>query len=57
MIGQVRDIVNQAESLNALRDDLLTAYADLDNRELVKVMALAFATADLSGRFDVDAGG
>ena len=57
MIGQVRDLVNQAESLDALRDDLLTAYADLDNRELVKVMALAFAAADLSGRFDVDAGG
>jgi len=57
MVGTIADKVDKATSLEALRDDLLNSYADLDNRELVQVMALAFAAADLAGRFDVDAGG
>lgn len=42
-----------ADNLAALRDDLLASYGDLDTEDMVKVMALGFAAAELSGRFDV----
>jgi phage gp29-like protein len=57
LVSTIQLKVEQAESLEALRDDLLNGYGDLDNGELSKVMALAFAAADLSGRFDVSEGG
>lgn len=53
-VDAIQAKVERAESLEALRDDLLSSYADLDHAELVKVMALGFATADLAGRFDVE---
>lgn len=53
MVDTIRGKVDQADSLEALRDELLNGYGDLDSGELTKVMALAFAAADLSGRFDV----
>jgi phage gp29-like protein len=53
MVDQVRAIVDQAETLEQLRDQLLNGYAHLDNKDLIKVMQLAFAAADLAGRFDV----
>jgi phage gp29-like protein len=52
LIDRVRGLVDSADSLDALRDDLLAAYGDLDTRELTNVMALAFACADLAGRHD-----
>jgi phage gp29-like protein len=52
LIDQVRQRVDRAESLDALRDDLLAAYGDLDTPELTNVMTLAFACADLAGRHD-----
>ncbi|MEF3074111.1 DUF935 domain-containing protein [Methylobacter sp. Wu1] len=48
--------VEQADSLEALRDELLSSYGAMDSGELVKVMQLAFAAAELSGRFDVENG-
>lgn len=44
--------MDRADSLDALRDDLLAAYGDLDTADLTNVMALAFACADLAGRYD-----
>jgi len=52
-IGVLRAKVDSADSLDSLQADLLNSYGDLDSTELVKVMALAFACSDLSGRFDV----
>lgn len=52
LIAHLRQLTDQAESLDALRDALLAAYGDLDTQELTNVMAMAFATADLAGRFD-----
>jgi phage gp29-like protein len=49
-------MVDQAESLEDLRDRLLNAYGDLPSEDMGNVMALAFAAADLAGRFDVDNG-
>lgn len=56
-VDVLRGKVEKADSLVALRDDLLAAYGEMDSSELTKVMAVAFATADLSGRFDVREGG
>lgn len=53
MVDTIRAKVDRADSLEALRDELLSSYGDLDSKELSKHMALAFAAADLSGRFDV----
>lgn len=57
VLDKVRELVDNAESLEGLRDDLLAAYGDLDSSELVKVMELAFIAADLSARYDVQEGG
>jgi len=53
MVDQVAALAAKAESLEALRDQLLDSYGDLDSGSLTSVMTLAFAAADLSGRFDV----
>jgi phage gp29-like protein len=56
-VDVLRAKVDGADSLDSLQADLLNSYGDLDSGELVKVMALAFACSDLSGRFDVSEGG
>ena len=48
--------VDGADSLEGLRDDLLSMYGDLPGEDMVKVMQTAFACADLAGRFDVERG-
>lgn len=53
MVDQVAALAAESESLEILRDKLLASYGDLDSSSLNRVMALAFAAADLSGRFDV----
>lgn len=55
-MDKVLAMIDGAESLEQLRDMLLNAYGDLDTDAMANVMALAFAAADLAGRFDVDAG-
>lgn len=54
MVDQIAAFAEQAESLEALRDRLLGAYGDLDSEKLTNVMAMGFAAAELSGRFDVE---
>lgn len=53
LVGQVRELVNKAESMEQLREMLLDAYEGLDAGQLSKIMALGIATANLAGRFDV----
>lgn len=53
MLEKLRGIVNHADSLESLRDDLLASFADLPSDELVKVMAAGFALAELAGMSDV----
>ena len=53
MVDQIRTLVDQAETLEELRDTLLSSYGHIDNTKLINVMQIAFATADLAGRFDV----
>jgi phage gp29-like protein len=49
----IKRIVDEAQSLEGLRDALLAAYGDLPTGQLAEVMAMGFAAADLAGRFDV----
>jgi len=55
--GQIMDgikrIVDEAQSLEQLRDALLAAYGDLPTDRLAEIMAMGFAAAELAGRFDV----
>lgn len=56
IMDAVRRLVDEADSLSALRDALLAAYGDLPSDRLAEVMALGFAAAHLAGRYDVDRG-
>jgi len=57
LVDAIRQKVNSAQSLEALQDDLLASFAELDHSELVKIMELAFLSAELSGLYDVSEGG
>ena len=50
---KIAKLVDSAATVDALRDDLLAAYGDLPVDELAEVMALAFAAAELAGRYEV----
>ncbi len=49
---QIRKLVGAADSPAALRDSLLAAYGDLPTEQLTEVMTLAFAAAELAGRYN-----
>ena len=49
MIDTVRGLVDDAADLPTLQAALLEAYGDLDSDELTRVMAAAFALAELKG--------
>ncbi|MFM9881236.1 MAG: DUF935 domain-containing protein [Burkholderiaceae bacterium] len=49
---QIRSLVNAAASPESLRDSLLAAFGDLPSEQLVEVMTLAFAAAELAGLYN-----
>lgn len=49
----IKSKIDSATSLAALQAELLAMYGDLPTEDLTKVMSLAFAAADLAGRFEV----
>ena len=51
-VERLRVIVDQAESLPALRDRLLEAFGELPTDDLARVMQAGFAVAELAGRFE-----
>ena len=53
LLDQVWALARKAESLEALRDQLLNAYGDLDSEELARVMTAGFAAAELVGMAEV----
>lgn len=53
MVEKIRSIVENAESLEQLRDQLLDIYGDIPDDELVSAMQIAYACADLAGRYAV----
>jgi phage gp29-like protein len=52
-LDQIREIVDQADSLEDLRDTLLASFAELSDEDMARVMQAGFAVAELVGRFDV----
>ena len=55
IMDRIKAIVDGADSLPALRDALLAAFADLPDAQLREAMAIGFAAAELAGRFAVAA--
>ncbi len=51
-IQQLRELVDNAQSLDQLRDDVLAAAPDMDLQQYAAAMAEAMAVAQLAGRFD-----
>ena len=49
----MRLIIDQAETLEDVRDKLLQAFGDLPVERLAKVMELGFSAAELAGVADV----
>ena len=56
LLKPIQDMVDDANSLEELLDELLTLEGTLDETELAAVMQQAFAAAELAGRFDVEQG-
>ena len=56
MLSTVKRLVDGAEDLTKLQQDLTAAYGDLPTDELVRVMAAGFALAELKGMADVSNG-
>ncbi len=56
ILEKLRGIVQEATSLESLRDDLLASFGDLPADDLVKVMSAGFAVAELTGMSDVSDG-
>lgn len=52
-IAVIKTKLASAESLESFQAELVNMYGDLPSDDLTKVMSLAYATADLAGRFDV----
>ena len=52
-IDAIRKAVDEAESLEALRDRLVEMTAELDNASLADALADAMAAAHLAGRYDL----
>jgi len=56
LIDQVQALVDKATSTQQLQDAMTQAYGGLDTKSLVKLMAAAFALAELKGLADVQEG-
>ena len=52
MIGAIQALVNRSDSLIQVQQELVKAYGSLDSAELEKIMAAAFALAELKGMVD-----
>ena len=56
LIDDVQTIVQNATSLEGLRDDLISNFSNLDTVKLQQIMTIAFASAELAGMDDVSNG-
>ena len=52
---RIQSLVNEARSVPALQDALLSEFADLPEAELTQVMEVAYLAANLAGRMDAGA--
>jgi phage gp29-like protein len=56
LLGEIQAKVESAADLTALQRDLVESFADQPQEQLVKLMAAAFALAELKGMVDVQDG-
>lgn len=54
IMDRIKALVDEADSLEALRDALLAAFGDMPSEPLTEVMAMGFAAANLAGRYDLE---
>lgn len=55
LIGPIKKIVQEASSLEEIRDKLISSYSEMDSAELENVLARAMFMAELYGRFTIAA--
>ncbi len=55
-LDSIQNMLNDADSLEAFQAALVNGYGHLPSDKMTKVMGVAFAAADLAGRFDVREG-
>ncbi len=55
LLAPIERLLEQAESLEAFREQLLTLYPDLDAKAFADLMGEALLVAELTGRFEVQA--
>lgn len=53
ILGPIQKMIDDATSMEDLRDRILSSYKDLSAIDLGNLMQRAFAAAELAGRFDV----
>ena len=56
LMEPVRRLVENAGSMQEIRDGLLNLYEEMPSEQLAQVMQKAIAAAELSGRADVSEG-
>lgn len=56
MVAQIKEIVDNADSLGAVREGLLAAFGEMDTKAFGELMRLSLAAAAMSGRYDVSEG-
>ncbi|MBA1445863.1 MAG: DUF935 domain-containing protein [Chromatiales bacterium] len=56
MLDQVKQLLDEVESLEEFQDRLLEIYGHMEPDDLAEVMQLGFAAADLAGRYEVQEG-
>ena len=54
MLKSVEKIMDEASSLEELKDNLIDAFSDMDAAALGILIQKAMTTADLMGRYEVD---
>lgn len=53
MINQIRDVIDNAESLEDISDALVTLYPNMDDADLAQVLREAATVAELTGRDEI----
>ncbi|QIM63700.1 portal protein [Pasteurellaceae bacterium Orientalotternb1] len=52
-LAKIRELVDKSDSLEQVRDELLTLYPDMDLQQYADAMAVALQAANLNGRYQV----
>ena len=53
LLGPLKEMIDKADTLEEVRDNLLSLFAEIPTEPIAKEMEEAFTTADLAGRYDI----